>query len=164
MRASLTVAAVLIGTLFAVACGQSTSPTIPTAGTSASAASAGNGSVVPLSTTVGTAYTLTGFNDFNCGFLFSIDFCELSGTNKQGSFTGFTQLTEFRNAQLDKYDPADPCRSYASDYNSALLAPFGEREQRLKLALAALANGCNARVVLYPTSTYPRIRTFQPIP
>jgi hypothetical protein len=53
-------------------------------------------------TVTGSANTLTSF-----------DGTTLLGVNKQGSFSAtFDENTVFRIAQLDKYLPGDPCRSF----------------------------------------------------
>lgn len=49
----------------------------------------------------------------------------LTGANAQGGFSAhFTTATIFRPANLDKYTPGDPCRTFAGTYNAQTSGSF----------------------------------------
>ncbi len=98
----------------------------------------------------GTEYVLNGFDASTL---------TISGANRKGSFSApYNTGTVFRNAQVDKYLPGDPCRTFASDYNTAGLA--GD-STGLNAALTNMAtNGCHARVLV--DSKLNTIKSFAP--
>lgn len=99
----------------------------------------------------GSAFVLNGFDGVSL----------LSGQNDQGSFSApYDGSTVFRKAQLDKYQPTDPCREAAAIYN----ATGSTSGAGFNAALAGLVvNGCHARIIIEVPPNPIRVRSFRPI-
>jgi hypothetical protein len=96
--------------------------------------------------------------------LTSLDSSLLAFTTAKGSFTAlFDNSTVFRNAQIDKFSPVDPCRQFAIDYNAGGIS--GDSGQLLA-SINSMANaGCLGRILTDKTiPTPPPIKSFRPLP
>jgi hypothetical protein len=171
-RRSSIAGSVLIGALFVVACNQMTSPTSPSLNTSPLASPAGRATLslerIQLTAADASVDFVTDTDENGTAFrLSAFDGVELHGTNNQGAFTAvFDTGTVFRNAHVDRFQPVDPCRDLAVNYNAAGISS----DTGLTTAIAELVTGgCVARVLVDKGSDAalpqpPPIKSFRPLP
>jgi hypothetical protein len=151
--------ALAAGLTFAVACSQGPSPTAPSL--AAAVASSQSSIIYDVSETDsllnGNEAQLVGF-DVASGLL---TFNTTSGAVAATLHNG----TVFRDAQLSRYAPVDPCRQFAIDYNTAGTTVD---TNGVYLAISAMAgNGCIARIHLdktVPPNPIAPIRSLRPLP
>ena len=135
-------------------CGRSPSPTSP----SGVAAPASSAIIYDASDTDslinGSDAQLVGFDTVTR---------QLTFNTTKGVFTAsFDNSTVFRDAQLPKFAPVDPCRQFATDYNTA---GASVDTNGVYLAISAMAgSGCLARIHTdKATPTPPPIKSVRPL-
>ena len=148
MTASARAVVVVLVTLFVVACSQSASPTAP-ASSSIVASSPGSGATGALSSTTSSSVTFVDDSGVQGSeyVLSGFDGSLLTFNGSKGSFSAtFSSDTTFRNAQLDKFYPTDPCREFANNYNIGGVS--GDTGQLLVAINDLASNGCHARILV----------------
>jgi hypothetical protein len=136
-----------LSTLVVVACSQPTAPTrstaasagSPSTGTTGGAVSAATASSITFVTDTvvqGSEAQLTGFD---------LNTLTLSYSTTKGAFSAtILPGTVFRDAQLARFHPTDPCRDVAQAYNDAGLA--ADASPLLQAITLMAGSGCLARI------------------
>jgi hypothetical protein len=158
MRAVSIAVALSALTLFVASCSPSSSWTTATSPSAPVASGSGALSAVTFvidSDANGSEYVLSTFDPATG---------ELTFSGRKGLFRAVLDAdTVFRDAQTAKYQPVDPCRALAENYNTA--GTTSDEGGVFSAIQAMAAQGCHARILVEKNTVPPNLtRSFRPLP